>query len=160
MIRCAPFFVRAFKVKGSVDAKVFPSPVFISTIFPSCRKIPANNCVSKCFKPNVRNDISCVIANQSANISFRFSFFARNLSFSILSSNSSFVSVCKTNDCSLISEIIFFLFLLFLKTFKILFIFILLNFNVDKSYRYNILYRIYFIILDYITFLLVSTAIK
>ena len=45
--------LKAFKEMGKVEANVFPSPVFISTMFPSCNENPAANCVSKCFKPIV-----------------------------------------------------------------------------------------------------------
>ena len=43
---------------GKVEANVFPSPVFISTILPSCNKKPADNWVSKCFNPIVRLETS------------------------------------------------------------------------------------------------------
>ena len=64
---CTPCPVSEFRNAGSVATSVFPSPVFISAIFPSCRTIPPISCTSKCRIPSVRRPTSRVSANAGAN---------------------------------------------------------------------------------------------
>src|ERR671915_322218 len=56
-----------------VAASVFPSPVFISAILPSCSAIPPRTCTSKGRMPRVRMDVSRTAANASGRMSARVS---------------------------------------------------------------------------------------
>jgi len=52
---------------GRVATSVFPSPVFISAIFPSERAIPPSICESKCLKPILLTPASLTAANACGN---------------------------------------------------------------------------------------------
>src|ERR687889_2665631 len=59
-----------------VAASVFPSPVFISAIFPSCNTMPPMICSSKGRIPSVRRETSRTTAKASGSRSSRVSPFA------------------------------------------------------------------------------------
>src|SRR5215212_2583240 len=73
-----------------VAASVFPSPVFISAILPSCKTIPPISCTSKGRIPKVRLDASRTTAKASGRMSSRVSPCASlSLNSSVLSRSSS-----------------------------------------------------------------------
>ena len=63
----------AFKYTGNVATRVFPSPVFISAIFPLCRIIPPIIWTSKCLWPKVLFAASRTEAKASGRISSKLS---------------------------------------------------------------------------------------
>src|SRR5918998_679103 len=88
-----------------VAASVFPSPVFISEILPSCNTMPPMTCTSKGRMPNTRREVSRTTANASCSISSSvspLSSLSRNSSvFALNSSSESFsTSGSKTETAS------------------------------------------------------------
>ena len=59
-----------FRYAGRVATKVFPSPVFISAIFPSASEIPPSSCESKCLKPIVLFEASLTAANAKGSMAY------------------------------------------------------------------------------------------
>src|SRR6266498_3959749 len=70
---CTPSPARAFRYAGMVATRVFPSPVFISAMLPSCRTIAPITWTSKCRWPIVRRAASRTEANTSGSRSSRLS---------------------------------------------------------------------------------------
>ena len=67
----------AFKYAGNVDTSVFPSPVRISAILPSCSAIPPISCTSKWRILRTRLEASRTVANASGKILSKVSFSER-----------------------------------------------------------------------------------
>src|SRR5918993_558116 len=79
-----------------VAASVFPSPVFISEILPSCNTMPPMTCTSKGRMPNTRREVSRTTANASCSTSSSVSpasILSRNSSVFALSSSSESFSI-------------------------------------------------------------------
>src|SRR4028118_2235314 len=88
-----------------VAARVFPSPVFISEILPSCSTMPPMTCTSKGRMPKTRLEVSRTTANASRSMSSSVSLpssLSRNSSvFALNSSSESFsTSGSKTETAS------------------------------------------------------------
>ena len=104
MIRCTLLPVSAFRYAGKVATSVFPSPVRISAILPSCRAIPPTSCISKCRRPSALSPASRTTAKTSGRISSSVSPSAKRclnsgvLAASCLSS-SAFMSSAKALIC-------------------------------------------------------------
>src|SRR6266545_4320016 len=106
---CTPSPARAFRYAGMVATRVFPSPVFISAMLPSCRTIAPITWTSKCRWPIVRRAASRTEANASGSRSSRLSpassrrrnssVFARSCSSESSSSSGSNVLTMRTS-CS------------------------------------------------------------
>src|SRR5213592_4763716 len=70
---CTPCPAREFRYAGMVATRVFPSPVFISAMLPSCRAMAPMTWTSKCRWPIVRRAASRTEANASGSTSSRLS---------------------------------------------------------------------------------------
>ena len=84
---CTPPPVSAFKYAGRTATKVFPSPVFISAILPSCKDKPPIIWTSKRRLSSVRFIASLTRAKASGNISSRVSVLLLDLFNLSLNSN-------------------------------------------------------------------------
>src|ERR671917_297038 len=80
-----------------VAASVFPSPVFISAILPSCSTMPPMTCTSKGRIPKVRLEVSLTTAKASGRMPSRVS------PFSSLSRNSSVFALRAASESASIS---------------------------------------------------------
>ena len=90
----------ALRTIGSVATRVFPSPVFISAILPSCRTIPPTSCTSKCRMFNTLELASLVIAKESAKTSSKLCAPDKTLSFIALNASLSASSLRGLYFCS------------------------------------------------------------